>query len=51
MPQTPYALDKFVEHRLSQLSECGANEIEDTPIWLTVYVLKSFCAGFTTKFD
>jgi hypothetical protein len=42
---TPYALDNFVAHRLSQLTECGAREIEDPPIWLTVYVLNSAIGG------
>lgn len=41
MPLTPYALDNFVAHRLSQLTECGAKEIEDAPNWAGAYVLNN----------
>jgi hypothetical protein len=36
-----YALDTFVGHQLSLLTECGAKPIEEAPAWLTVFVLNS----------
>ncbi|MGA8586148.1 MAG: hypothetical protein WB715_20355 [Roseiarcus sp.] len=36
-----YALDKFVGHRLSLLTRCGANPVDEPPNWITVFVLNS----------
>jgi hypothetical protein len=36
-----YALDKFVGHRLSLLTECGANSVDEPPNWIAVFVLNS----------
>jgi hypothetical protein len=41
MPLTHYTLDNFVAQRLSQLTECGAKEIEDEPNWGGAYVLSN----------
>jgi predicted RNA-binding Zn-ribbon protein involved in translation (DUF1610 family) len=36
-----YALDNFVAHRLSELTECGPKPIEDAPNWIGAFVLNS----------
>jgi hypothetical protein len=36
-----YALDSFIGHKLSLLTECGAEPIDQAPAWLTVFVLNS----------
>ncbi len=47
---THYALDKFVAHRLSELTECGAKQVEDAPNWIGAFVLNSiFVAPVDTK--
>jgi hypothetical protein len=38
---TGYFLDKFVAHKLSSLTECGAPELPEAKVWLTRFVLNN----------
>jgi hypothetical protein len=41
MPLTNYSLDKFVAHKLSLLTECGAPELSANPNWIGAFVLNT----------
>lgn len=36
-----YLLDRYIAHKLSELTECGADELPDEPNWLNTFILKS----------
>lgn len=38
---TNYLLDNYIAHKLSELTECGAEELSDEPKWLNTFILKS----------
>jgi hypothetical protein len=44
MPFTDYALDKFMAHKLSELTECGAKDIPIQEGWLNQFLLNRVTA-------
>jgi hypothetical protein len=41
MQPSPYLLDNYFAHKLSELTECGAEELIDQEKWLNTFILKS----------